>query len=56
VSTTTADVEAYAGRVRTALGDLAAADRDDLLADLEDHLVPASVVLGRRAAADPRLR
>lgn len=38
MSTTTADVEAYAARVRAALADLAATDREDLLADLEDHL------------------
>lgn len=38
MTTTTADVEAYAARVRTALADLPAADRADLLADLEDHL------------------
>lgn len=38
MSTTTADVEEYATRVRTELADLPAADRDDLLADLEAHL------------------
>ena len=38
MTTTTADVEEYATRVRAALGDLPDADRDDLLADLADHL------------------
>lgn len=38
MSTTTTDVDAYAAGVREALADLPAADRDDLLADLEDHL------------------
>jgi hypothetical protein len=37
-TTTTADVDAYAARVRTALADLPGPDRDDLLAELEDHL------------------
>ena len=61
-TTTTADVEAYAARVRTALGDLAAADRDDLLADLEDHLAevaaegPLDELLGTPAAYAAELR
>jgi hypothetical protein len=38
VSTTTADIGAYASRVRLALSDLPASSRDDLAADLEDHL------------------
>jgi len=38
VSTTTADIDAYASRVRVALSDLPAAEREDLVADLEDHL------------------
>lgn len=38
MTTTTADVEDYATRVRAALSDLPDADRDDLLADLADHL------------------
>ena len=62
MSTTTADVEAYAARVRTALGDLAAADRDDLLADLEDHLAevaaegPLDELLGTPEAYAAELR
>lgn len=47
MSTTTTDATAYAARVRGALADLPAADRDDLLADLADHLA--------EVAADGRL-
>jgi hypothetical protein len=46
-TTTTADVDGYAARVRAALADLPAPDRDDLLADLADHLA--------EVAADGRL-
>ena len=38
MTTTTADVAGYAAAVRAALADLAPGDRDDLLADLDDHL------------------
>lgn len=38
MSTTIADAETYAARVRAALADLPEADREDLLADLADHL------------------
>lgn len=38
MTTTTADVEAYTAQVRAALADLPDAARDDLLADLADHL------------------
>ena len=62
MSTTTADVEAYAARVRSALAGLPAADRDDLLADLEDHLAevaaegPLDELLGSPEAYAAELR
>jgi hypothetical protein len=62
VSTTTADVEVYSARVRAALADLPAADRDDLLADLEDHLAevaaegPLDELLGTPEAYAAELR
>lgn len=62
MSTTTADVEAYAARVRAALAGLPAADRDDLLADLEDHLAevaaegPLDELLGSPQAYAAELR
>ena len=62
MSTTTADVDAYAAQVRAALADLPAADRDDLLADLEDHLTEVAAegelteLLGAPAAYAAELR
>ena len=62
MSTTTADVETYGTRVRAALADLPAADRDELLADLEDHLAevaaegPLEELLGAPEAYAAELR
>jgi hypothetical protein len=62
VNVTTADVDAYGTRVRAALADLPAADRDDLLADLEDHLAevaaegPLDELLGTPEAYAAELR
>jgi len=62
VNVTSTDVEAYGTRVRAALSDLPAADRDDLLADLEDHLAevaaegPLEELLGSPAAYAAELR
>jgi hypothetical protein len=64
VSTTTADVNAYAAQVRAALADLPAGRREDLLADLEEHLAevaeesdgPLESRLGAPAAYAAELR
>lgn len=65
MSTITADVEEYATRVRSELADLPAADRDDLLADLEAHLAevagedpdaPLEALLGAPEAYAAELR
>ncbi len=56
------EVTDYAGRVRAALADLPAGDRDDLLAELEDHLAevaaegPLEELLGSPEAYAAELR